>query len=333
MIDAQSNANNAVITDTTTTNYYIGLIYGLSGAGYPSGTNPLTVNPHVGDIYQFFNYSGNSANGEGCFGTYSSANVTNPSGGVSLNATFPYPSTQPCTFTGVGGTFNYTGAGTVSSSDQLAVGIFSDSAYTQNVGSNSYSTNNGRYDMVDFTGGVPSTYYLEAWYQSTGGSCNNNNSPCIGNPVTQLGAFTQGTVNNLNITLNSSNTYQGITLGGTLNWSGAVSLYVASYDNNGNFEALSGLVANGGTYAVDAIPGNNNYLVAINDLNGLGQSAILSALQNYNPGSISGDGWAVYDNSTCTNGFTTQTIQGGTGITTTTNDTSVNWTVSTSCSF
>jgi hypothetical protein len=205
-----SNANNPnFIFNLSAGNWYVFEFYGAAGLSYQSqvhgctgcvvGSGPQApgFKPHVGDNYAVYN----PPSGSPC--TF--ANSGNIAVSSSLNlGTINF--SNSCTLTGIGGDIDYTGTGAVGPSNQLYIANYAgtDTQYTTPLNIRNVSLNGFRYDLLDL--GLSGTYLIQAWYDSNG---NGGSGPTAGEPVTQLGAFTVGTVNALNLILSNANTEPG----------------------------------------------------------------------------------------------------------------------------
>ncbi len=205
-----SNANNPnFIFNLAAGNWYVIEFYGAAGLSYQSqvhgcsgcavGSGPQApgFKPHVGDNYAVYN----PPSGSPCtFAGSGNIAVSSPLNLGTLNFS------NACTLTGIGGYIDYTGTGAVSPGNQLYIANYAgtDTQYTTPLNIRNVSLNGFRYDLLDL--GLSGTYLIQAWYDSNG---NGGSGPTAGEPITQLGSFTVGTVNALNIILSNANTEPG----------------------------------------------------------------------------------------------------------------------------
>jgi hypothetical protein len=193
------NSNNAYVSfgGIPPGEYAAGFVYGAQGVTY--ATTGGGFQPHVGDIYQFYNPAGSPL----CFSA--ALETGNLPVSVGANHLGTINISGACTFTGLTGSVTYTlGSLNVSANNQIYVACYPNANYLTPLSINSYAAD-GRYDLPDVERPLNTTsYYVRAWFDETG---NSQSGPDNGDPVTQFGPITAGTVQSQGITLSDTNVF------------------------------------------------------------------------------------------------------------------------------
>jgi hypothetical protein len=233
--------------------------------GFLTASSFQNGGPNVGDAYEV--YGGNCTLSSGSTITFS--NPLNSPTTQTLNLSFG----DTCTLKGWTGTITFTGDGEVSQQNSLQVEACVDSACATPInssGGNSITVNGGTYSVIN-NGGLPTSIYLGAYYQSNS-SNGGNNGPATCDPMTVVGpvASSGGTTN---INLSDTNLYNcnSYSLSGTVTYavSGATvdaanPIVVRAVTCSGGYNC--GLVAdcavthNGGSYFM-GLPASGSYYV------------------------------------------------------------------------